>query len=378
MNIAVLFNSDAPKYRGSYGEPIRDTVFKNGIIQASHRHMKVSVGDVLIYGQSRNWPHYDELTERVYYNSPWSKLLLARLRSTFRRNTVYALTFENMTRPIAIQLHRELAKDSSYLGLMEVDYSYGPHLVFFRNFMISKYRVEAEVCRIFYTMGEDDEKDLYEAKAMRKLGYKDVDWEDRGAHKTIFDDFDTLEHFRQVAIFRDTISPHLPGGPDDASELVMLLEDLNPQLFNAVGSAIYALQRGQNEEDVAQAALSGRRYLERMADVLFPARKATYKGRKVETQNYRNRIWAFVVDNLPDELLRQNELGKEVDRLIAEFNAGLHGDATKERVQLALVDVAKLTGALLTLNPTEVRKPYFAYRKRMLDFFAEVVGRPLG
>jgi hypothetical protein len=54
MNVAFLFNSDDPKYGGIYGDPIRNTVFGLGIVQASNRHMKVAVGDVLIYGKRRH------------------------------------------------------------------------------------------------------------------------------------------------------------------------------------------------------------------------------------------------------------------------------------------------------------------------------------
>jgi hypothetical protein len=129
MNIALLFNSDAPKYDGSYGGPIRRAVFGLWIIQASQRHMKVSVGDVLIYSSSKTWTDYDTLTERIYFAGTWSLFLEKRLRKTFRKATVYALTFENMTKAIATKLHAALTSDDSYLGLMEVDYTYGPHLV---------------------------------------------------------------------------------------------------------------------------------------------------------------------------------------------------------------------------------------------------------
>lgn len=137
MNIALLFNSDDPKYNGFYGPPIRNTVFGTKIIQASNRHMKISVGDVLIYGSSKTWKEYDEITNRVYFSGTWSLLLESHLRKTFREATVYALTFENMTKDIAQNFHDVLQTDSAYLGLMEVDYTYPPHLALFRNSMIT-------------------------------------------------------------------------------------------------------------------------------------------------------------------------------------------------------------------------------------------------
>ena len=373
MNVAVLFNSDAPKFEGSYGDPIRKIVFGLGILQGSKRHMKVSVGDVLIYSHAKNWDDYDQLTERVYFPGTWSLLLEDRLRATFRTATVYALTFENMTEEIARVLNAALLAEESYLGLLEVDYTYGPHLALFRNSMITLYRIEGTSCRVFFSMGEEDGRDDQQPIEMRKLGYADVAWEDRGAHGTIFDDFDTLQHFERVSAFRIAITPFLSGGADEAFELVMVLEDLNPQLFNALGAAVAALERAHNEEDIAQAAISGRRYMERLADVLFPASASSHNGRKVGKEQYRNRIWAFIADNSGSDAAKLTALGKEVDRLIEEFNAGLHGDREKERILRALADASSLTAALLALNPSETRKPYFAHQKNIVRFFEEAI-----
>lgn len=373
MNVALLFNSDDPKYDGVYGDPIRNTVFHLGIVQASNRHMKVAVGDVLIYGNVKTWAEYDALTERVYFAGKWSELLLDRLRATFRKATVYALTFENMTREIALALHEALKPEESYLGLLEVDFAYGPHLVLFRNSMVELYRIEGTTCRVFYTMSEEDARDDYEPEAMRQVGFSDVDWEDRGAHKTIFDEFDTLEHFRRVAAFRDTVAPLMPGGDDDASQLVMVLADLNPSLFNALGAAVRALGQAQTVEDVAQAATSGRRYLEQLADVLFPPRAGAYNGRKVGRAEYRNRIWAYIADNVGSDAGRLSALGGEADRLIEEFNAGLHADRLKQAVLRALADAGVLTAALLALDPLASRKPYYAYESRIIEFFKEAL-----
>jgi hypothetical protein len=374
MNIALLFNSDAPKFGGSYGYPIRNMVFGLGVLQTSERHMKVSVGDVLTYSQSRTWSQYDQLTEKVYYAGTWSLLREKRLRATFRSSTVYALTFENMTPAIARRLNSALAPEESYLGLLEVDYAYGPHLALFRNSMVTLYRIEGATCRIFYSMSQEDSRDEQELIEMRELGYTDVGWEDRGAHGTIFDDFDTLEHFQRVARFHKAVAPYLRGGIDEASELELVLADLNPQLFNVLGAAVAALERAQTEEDTAQAAISCRRYLERLADTLFPPRTSDHNGRSVGKEQYKNRIWAFISDNTMGDAERTTALGREVDRLVGEFNAGLHSYRDKQQMLRGLADAATLTSALLALNPTEVRKPYYAHQKRIIELFQEAVG----
>lgn len=370
MHIALLFNSDDPEYGGYYGSPIRRKVFNTRVLQASGRHMKMAVGDVLTFGKARTKEGHIDLCERVYFQNEWSLLHPNRLRATFLIATVYALTFENMTKEIATTLHDVLSPDKSYLGLQAVTYSYGPHLALFRNSMIPKYRIIGTSCRIFIHMNEEDEKDLYEPAELKSEGFVDVDWEDSGARNTIFDNFDTLEHFQQVELFRKAVTPFLNGGEDDAYELTMLLEDLNPQLFNSLGSAIKALNRAQHEEDIAQAALSGRRYMERMADVLFPARETPHSGRKVGQAEFRNRLWAFIEENASNQEQLQT-LGKEVDRLVKEFNSGLHSENEQARVLHALADMAKLSASLLGMNPNV--DPYYAYRKAIIDFGMSII-----
>jgi hypothetical protein len=372
MNIALIFNCDAPEYCYGGGLAIEKKVLQTGIMQRSERHMKISAGNVLIRSQSKTWVDYDDLCERVFFFSSWARLHEARLRATFRKARLYAVVVENMTSGIAEDLHKALTSDESYLGLQSVDYSYGPHLALYRNSILPLYRIQGGSCWVFFTMAEDS-KNKDDFDAMRKVGFDSVQWEDLGAHGSVFDDYDTLEHFQQVANFRAAVTPYLVDGEDNAYELVMMLEDLNPTLFNALGAAVDALGRARNEEHVAQAALSGRRYMEQLADVLFPAQQVEYKGRRVGKTQYKNRIWAFIADNAAADHKRLDALGRETDRLVEEFNACLHEEQPRDRLLRAFAGGAKLTAALLALNPEKTREPYFAYRKRAIEFMRDVV-----
>jgi hypothetical protein len=369
MNIALLFNCAVPEYNGVYRLPIHNKVFMPGIIQASGRHMKVWTGDVSTYSHSRE--HSNELCEHVYFAHTWARLHEARLRATFWGATVYALVFENLTKEIANNLHETLTPDHSYLGLQAVDYAYVPHLVVYRNSLIPAYRLQGPFCSVFYFIGQQFQRNDDDFSQMCKIGY-DVTWENRGAHSTYFDDYNTSEHFQQVENFRIAVAPYMSNGENDADELVMLLEDLNPALFNALGAAVDVLRRARTEEHVAQVALSGRRYLEQLADVLFPAQEKEHNERKVGRAEFKNRIWAFIADNVScsDDTLLRN-LGRQTDRLVEEFNACLHGDQPQDRVLRALANTAELTAALLALNPAGTRMPYFAFRKRIAKFLKQ-------
>jgi hypothetical protein len=221
-------------------------------------------------------------------------------------------------------------------------------------------------------MSEHDGKDEQERRALLKRGFSRVLWEDTGAHRTIFDDFDTLEHFVRLKEVRQAIASVLPGGEDEAGELVMMLEDLNPKLFNALGSAVRALSTASTAEDFAQVGISGRRYIEQLADALFPASSVPFNGRAVTADKFKNRLWAFIHKSLPPRQIRKlRSVGREVDRLIDVVNAMAHGDRDREFSMKAFTDLAKLTVALLQLDPTAVRQPYRAFERKIAEFLTE-------
>lgn len=372
MIIAILFNSDDPRFDGYYGPPIKDLIFGTGVLQSSNRSLKIAHGDVLVYRHSKTAAEYHRIAEATYFAATWSTVQAGRLRATYLKQTIWSWVIQNATRSLAEQLDTALRADAAYLGLLEVDFTLPAHLVLFRNSMPSYCRVQGTRCTLFYSMGNEDEKDEYEAEQLLKVGFTVVDWEDRGAHKTIFDDFDTQEHFVQVKEVQQALASVLPQGDDEASELVMMVEDLNPKLFNALGSAVRALSAAKSEEDYAHVGISGRRYVEQLADALFPASSAPVNGRDVSAPKFKNRLWAFINKSLPSSRpTRTNDLhslGREVDRLIDAVNALLHGQPDRRTALLAFADLTKLTVALLQLDPAAARQPYRAFEQKILDF----------
>jgi hypothetical protein len=328
MNVAFLFNSDDPKYRGYYGYPINRKVLSTGVLQASDRRMRCSIGDVTTFVQvaqrkhNRSYADLAELEMRVYQPSDWDRLILKRLERTIARATVYCWVIQNIGERTAELLHKALKSDRSYLGAMSVNFSNPLHLVFFRNTLIELCRLEGKRCSIFYPMGENEDPDLALRELFEENGYE-VAYEDSGARRTIFDNYDSLEHFRRVEIFRHLITKLGGVTEDRASDLVLNLEELHPYLFDILFAAFDTFGRAETAEQLAQASLSGRRFLEHLADSLYPPTDEKFEGRKgqrtVRKTNYRNRLWAFVEATM-DKIGRFDEqkfvrLGQETDRL---------------------------------------------------------------
>jgi hypothetical protein len=155
----------------------------------------------------------------------------------------------------------------------------------------------------------------------------------------------------------------------------MLLEDVNPRLFNALGAAAERMREADTEEEIAQVALSGRRYLEQLADTLFPAINAKRGKRVLDQAAYRNRLWAFIEDRTLGNETTLLNLGREVDRVVSEMNAGLHADRPKAQIAKALVDASTLTANLFALNPEPVRDGYLAYSSTLRAFVSDLIAQ---
>lgn len=377
MRVAVLFDSDHPQYGGVYGWAIRDRILSTQVIQNSGRHVKVKVGDVLIYSKAKSKADYERIAERTYFSHPWQLLSSSKLRATYLNSTVYTWVIQNLDVVTAQQLHAALASDDAYLGMHAVDLTNPAHLVLYRNSLIGMYRIKGKSCRIFFSMGEEDGKDECEPDELKAFGFDDVEWEDKGAHGTIFDDYDTPEHFSRVAAFHKMVSNFLPDGNDGADELVLMLEDLSPRLFSTLGAVARALEMATHEEDLAQVGVSARRYLEQLSDVLFPSQEEKYKGMDVTRNEFKNRLLAYVDKAIPEEEAgkaeRWNHLRKELGRVLDEVNAAVHGSPDKTRISKALSDLASLSQVLLQLNPEMARNPYFAFSESIHNFLMDVL-----
>lgn len=328
--------------------------------------MRVSVGDIVtfMYCAGKTYGDLINLCEKVYTPINYDRLKKTDLSQTFTTATVYCWLFQNMTLEIAEALHSLLCNECpSYLGAMDVDFSNHIHLQFFRNSLIEKYRFHGDRCSVFYAMSYIDDPDNYLISELESFGYA-AKYEDTGARRTYFDNYDQIEHFKRVEEFRKTFIKIHGMTLDIADDVISSLEELHPRLFDIFAAAAKALNRAETEEDLAQASLSGRRILEKLADYLYPPSNIKYKNRKVGNSEYKNRLWAYVETTVEKESIDQgiiSTLGKEVDRLIELFNKGLHANPTKEKVEESFKDLMYWIKYVVDLSPESIRKPYLAY-----------------
>lgn len=152
MIIALLFNWRAYPESGNYWHEIREAVFSTGIIQRSSRHMKLSIGDVLVGLKRGQDP--EALFMATFGGSKWACLHEERLLDGFP--TVFGMVFENMPPALAEELSEALFEHPGYIGAISIHFELAAHLALYRLRLPPHYRLEGTKLRSFYSMGNQD------------------------------------------------------------------------------------------------------------------------------------------------------------------------------------------------------------------------------
>jgi hypothetical protein len=294
---------------------------------------------------------------------------------------IYVLAVEGMSRKQRDHVDANLRRRSSYLGALEVDPANQVHWALYRRRLVPRYRYFNREIRLFYRKFEEDAevdadvRDFGLFKALKDLPFQSVGWEDMGVRHTIFDSFQSFAHARRIGELEDFLSGHLAHVAD---EVLLRTAVLDPGLRDTLYAALKTLERIQTGEEIAQVAVSCRRFLEGLANALYPPRKEPVKGRSVGPEGYRNRLWAYVEDNLlGDErglvLAQLKDIGNRLDRLDSLANKGVHHRITSSDVRRLILGVVILAYDLFSLKPPPIETPLEPYSEAIEDFGRRVI-----
>jgi DNA uptake protein ComE-like DNA-binding protein len=130
-----------------------------------------------------------------------------------------------------------------------------------------------------------------------------------------------------------------------------VLFDLNPELAEMLMLAFKAVS-SDNEEEWSQALTTCRRFLEQLADKLYPPIEQLMLGRKLNQENYINRIWAFMDKSILSQSNKElakihvDLLGNYLQSSFKLTNKGVHAKITRTEavktvfhIYLACVDL---------------------------------------
>ncbi|MDI6678892.1 helix-hairpin-helix domain-containing protein [Bacillus wiedmannii] len=159
------------------------------------------------------------------------------------------------------------------------------------------------------------------------------------------------------------------------------LLDLNPELAERLMLAFKSVSTDSPEE-WSQALTSCRRFLEGLADELFPPTDETIDGRKLGQNQYLNRLWAFMdraIDSDSNKELAKAHvdiLGIYIQRILKLSNKGVHASLERqEAVKTVFHTYLMVADILKYLDPShQVSKERLNINNASLDELESVLG----
>jgi hypothetical protein len=131
-----------------------------------------------------------------------------------------------------------------------------------------------------------------------------------------------------------------------------------------------AFQSVETEEEVAQVGLSCRRFLEGLADFLYPPRDETLGGRKLTKDCYINRLWAYCEEKLrgdPKKLsqIQLEDVGHRIDKIHNLANKALHAEVSRAEMGRLIISLFVLAYDLLSFSAPPLHLPFEPHAKEI-------------
>jgi len=135
----------------------------------------------------------------------------------------------------------------------------------------------------------------------------------------------------------------------------------------------------QTPEEISQVAISCRRFIEGLANTLYPAKNEQVKGRDVDAKAYRNRLWAYIEERLDAskqtrDLVKTGlqDLGSRIDKMDKLANKGAHENITLLEVDRLLIALVTVTYDLLSLTPPPAEVPIEPHLSEIYKFIETI------
>lgn len=375
MNIAFLFNSDHDDFGGSYGDPIREKVINSGVLQTCNRAKRFAEGDILTFSRSKTYWEYKLTTLSVLETDGLYLLKQDKASALLPNITICVFLIQNMSEQITREVDNYLSGFDWYLGAIEVDFSEPKHLVYFRNSLVERGRLQGKKCRLFYSMGDlENTEDVYLIAQFENAGFE-TKYVDSGARRTIFDDYDTLEHFERVSYVHQFGLQYLELECEEIDEVIHNLEETHPKLFEPLHAIAKAMKQAKTTEEFAMAGLGCRRFMKLLTDAWFPAPKSgTHNGRAVTDSHVKNRFWAHLSSNLNLNGAEFKRLGKQFDSLWEKASKYLHENSPEKDELFNLIKgILSLVSEVVSVDIDASARPYSAYSDSIKSFWTDVV-----
>ena len=366
MDIAYHFDVDmlTAQYPSTlYNFPVLEKLFRS-LLRANftNLNLKIFEGDLLVY-EYANTVEFNPIVNGVLGTDfrTWRDINTDKLKKTMRSSMSYVVLLEGLSNHMRDYINHIFKEEKSYIGAIQIIRANSIQWKLYKQSLSPHYRYVDKELRIFYTMGEEDTKDDGLETQWRQLPFRAVQWENLNARHTVFDAYEDFNHSVLLVELNEILSSRLAQLADD---VLLRLGDLNPELQIILYAAFKAFYSVQTPEEISQVAISCRRFIEGLANTLYPARKKQVKGKDVGPEKYRNRLWAYVEERLvaskqTKELVKigLEDLGSRIDTIDLLANKGLHANITLLEIDRLLIALITVAYDLLSLTPPPIEVP---------------------
>lgn len=370
MRIAFHFVAPTDGNFGNYAVHYLEILFKILFANKINIHSKISFGDLLIrlYScetveetqcsttQKFSRSKYDMIFERwtISARAGWHRMSDDNAFIAYR-SEIFVIFLDTIGQDAANIIHNELSKIDGYNGAFEISDVSNIQWVLYTQSIPQKYRIAGKSLFIFWNgLGDEDSKDEGMLNHWKDFGFNEVHFESLEMQGTIFDACNTIEHAQALAKWRDNATQLLSSIVDN---ITYKLIDAAPDIGIKLNSAVDAYLRANTSEDMAHAALSCRRTIEYVANVIFPPQPEEKNApHKLGKKEFKNRLLKFVEDekksNTSIELITASMgmLNEQLEKLLDLQNKGLHDEITHQEARRCIIRTLVIIDDIMSLR----------------------------
>ncbi|MFZ5651379.1 MAG: hypothetical protein ACOY4I_11070 [Bacillota bacterium] len=329
MKIAFHFDADHERFDRYYGLPVIKEIFCL-LLQRdiSSLHLKLFTGSICVLDYLRDKKNREELLKGLFTppRPVWQSLRPDFIDYLFNRK-IFVIAFEGMSARLRDTMHDALLNDETYLGAQQIHEANPVHWVLYGASLMPSYRVAGPNLRLFYSLGQGDEKDEGLAEDFRAdLPFKSVTFEEMEIPHTILDSYSSYEHASRVANLSSKLYDHLNLVAD---QLMLKITDLSPNLYQDMHTTLTGFEDIDTPEELSRAAMSCRKMIEALADRLSPPESGQEAGGDMMKTSHPERLRQYIAGSGPgsDVLLSQlQDITSRSFTILDQTYRGNYGD----------------------------------------------------
>lgn len=277
------------------------------------------------------------------------------------RHNVFVICFESIDLLAAEKLDRYLTeKIPSYIGALEVDETSPIHWTVYSDYIGPFLRIVNKDLFVFWDGISEESKNTGAMEYFRSLPFNKLEYESLNGKHTIFDEFHDFEQAKRIAEWKHQFGSLLAFIADD---VINKLGDSAPDLGNKLWAALKTFNEAETDEQFAQVSATCRRIIEYVSDQVFPPTNEIVDGRKLGTNQYRNRLLAFAEKekksdtNIDLITISTKTLSEQMEKLSNLVNKGVHSELYRSECRRCLLRTVLLLDDIASLksSPFEIK-----------------------